>query len=140
MFSSDHNNPDVFCSAWTGSITANEMLEAYQNFFKGPQWQKRSLEFADFSEADLSQIKVPDLQKLCNIVAKFYQENGVSHARCASWIPREINRSLLEIYDFLSKQSPEVTRVFPNKGTAMAWLCSADEKTAQEFELNKGVV
>ncbi|MEM7672320.1 MAG: hypothetical protein AAF212_03160 [Verrucomicrobiota bacterium] len=139
MFSSD-DNPDVFCSAWIGSITASEMLEAYENFFKGSLWQKRSLEFADFSEADLSQIKVPDLQKLCNIVAKFYQENGVSQARCASWIPREINRSLMEIYDFLSKQSPEVTRVFTNKGAAMAWLCSVDQRTAAEFELNQGVV
>ena len=107
------------------------MLEAYRSFLEGERWDRRELEFADFSEADLSEIEVKSLKKLCEFIGNHYQRHGITEARCASWIPRDINQSLLEIYNYLSKQSPAVTRVFAVKSSALDWLLSSGEQAME---------
>ncbi|MGB0372692.1 MAG: hypothetical protein ACPGN3_15265 [Opitutales bacterium] len=134
LFSVSEESP-IFSSTWCGTITVSEMLQAYTEFFEGPDWKGRALEYADFSEADLSRINVAALQKLCELIADTYSEHGIEHARCASWIPRDINRSLLEIYGFLSEKSPEVTRVFSSKSAAMNWLERGDEPQSYDHRL-----
>ena len=127
-------NPRVFCAKWIGRVTPSEMLDAYQGFFESNRAEGRDLEFADFSEADLSEIDVPSLKKLCELVASYYRASGIERARCASWVPRDINRSLLQVYEFLSNQSPEETRVFPVKESALNWLLELE--TEENIELS----
>ena len=122
---SDH--PLLFESKWEGSIDPQDMLDSYERFFASQEGADRHLEYADFSQADMSEIRVPDLQKLCDIIAAHYKKHEVQHARCASWMPREINRSLMEIYAFLSKLSPEVTQVFGTRKEAMEWLMEGED-------------
>ena len=98
------------------------MLKSYSEFFDSLGSGGCTLEFADFSQADMSEVQVPDLQKPCAVISDHYTKHGVTHARCASWIPRDINCSPMEIYSFLSKMSPEVTRVFGTRKEAFTWL------------------
>ena len=122
-----NEHPLLFESKWEGRIDPNEMLESYLGFFDSQRASNRCLEYADFSQADMSEIRIPDLQNLCNIIAAHYKKYGVEHARCASWIPRDINRSLMEIYSFLSKLSPEVTQVFSTRKGAIEWLLEGSD-------------
>lgn len=117
-----HPEDGFISSIWSGCISNDEMVQAYQDFLAQDIGLRRYREYADFRNADLSLITIEGLKDLSKVVSDFCQKQGVEDARCASYIPKTLNHSILQLYDYLSKHSPEETRVFNSPYAAQEWL------------------
>lgn len=113
---------NYFLTVWQGTIVNDEMVALYVDYLieHGPKEEYREL--ADFSEADVSMITIDGLRELSRKISEYCSDNNLRVAKCASFIPGVINHSIMELYDYLSHQSPEKTRVFTSKKLALNWL------------------
>lgn len=121
-FHFDDVRSGFFTSIWTDTILNDEMVEAYEEFLEDAEFDKVYREFADFSAADISLITHDGLRKLSAIISEYLIRNGITDARCASYIPGVVNHGLLQLYDYINKHSPEVTRIFTEREPALDWL------------------
>lgn len=113
-----------FLAVWQGQITEDEVFESYTSFLNANDSLGHFKELCDLSDVDLSEIKLEGLKRLSAIIRDFCERNQIQDARCACFVPAEINHSVMALYDQVSKESAEVTTTFTELGEALAWLQS----------------
>lgn len=113
-----------FLANWEGRVGEKELLECYSDFLSGNDSMGHFREFCDLSNVDLSEIQLSGLKALSAVIRDYCERNRITDARCACFVPAEINQTVMALYDTVSRESAEETKVFTNREKALDWLFS----------------
>ncbi len=110
-----------FISKFRGTITDQDMFSAYVNYFNSDEWHHGFNEFADLSEADITQVTSDGLRKIINLVKQIFRKNNVNN-HLAIYAPEALSYGMSRMYDALSYDNPVCTKIFSDKKAAIDWL------------------
>lgn len=114
---------NYFITKYVGIIRASELLNSWIQFLEGDNWIPGLNEFADLSEADLSELNKYDLIRLSTYVDRIYAANNINQVKVAVFAPSNLPFGMSKMYEAYSEQSSELVQVFRSKEEALEWLC-----------------
>jgi hypothetical protein len=111
-----------FVSRFEGTVSDDEMLEAYREFCEKGAWRPGMNELADLRHADLGRLTGEGLRRVAEYTEQLMRRSGVESSRLAIYAPRGLPHAFAEIYSALTIDSPERVHVFRDLSAAVQWL------------------
>lgn len=113
---------DYFLTTYSEQVSETELISSYREFLSANDSMGLYKELCDLSSCDMSEITLNVLKELSSLIRNFCERNNIESAKCACFAPKEINHSIMALYDSCSKESAEETRIFTDKSEAIRWL------------------
>ncbi|MDJ0654937.1 MAG: hypothetical protein QNJ40_12320 [Xanthomonadales bacterium] len=119
---------------WIGTLTQQDVFEAYAAFFRGRSWSPlwpesepvwRELANLSLLEAPISEAGWAIEQ--ASFFQREYERAGLNRARVATLAPTDLSYGMSRIYEQSTKgELPEKLRVFRTRTDALEWLLQSD--------------
>ncbi|WP_136805589.1 hypothetical protein [Desulfosediminicola flagellatus] len=117
-----HKSENYFLSKWSGKIYDSDMIEGYKSFFESDDWVPGMWELADLSEVDFTSISPEGLINFNQFTKSWYKANNIRKTQTAAYCPDDLQYGIVKTYETLSKDSPEIVRVFRDLNEAKNWI------------------
>jgi hypothetical protein len=117
-----HESGRYIVSVFRGKIGDAELRSAYEAFYAQVDVPRNTPELIDLSGADLSPMTHAGLVAFARWARELLHKRGDTVRKSAYYIPSQLGRSKLVIYEVLVQESPEVMQVFSRRDEALEWL------------------
>lgn len=119
---SKHVDQGYFTSTFEGKVTDSELLEFYEAFVSGGEWDPSLNELVDLSRADLRGVTRDGLSELLLLANRHFKLRGVVSTKTAIYAPADLPYGIARMYATMVEQSPEEVRVFRDIDLAADWV------------------
>ena len=111
-----------FISKYEGTISDEEVLNAYNDFFQGKEWRPGLNELADLSDANVSLITNQGISRLVELNKRVFKAHNIDSVKTAVYAPEDLPFGLARMYSILAEDSPENIDVFRDFFEAKSWI------------------
>jgi hypothetical protein len=120
-----HESGRYMISTYRGKIHDEELIPPYEAFYAAAAVPVNTAELVDLSGADLSPLTRDGLAALSRWGEQLMKSRGELDKKSAIYLPPNLARSKVVIYEVLAQGSPEIVRTFPKLQPAVDWLLGA---------------
>ncbi len=111
-----------YISKYAGSLSDDDLIEPWRDFFKSGEWIPGLNELADISELDGRTITLDGIMQLAKYVTPILKEHCKSVIKVAVYSPNDLPFGLARMYEAMSDESVQKVHVFREREEAEAWL------------------
>ncbi|MEJ2545228.1 MAG: hypothetical protein P8Y99_14265 [Calditrichaceae bacterium] len=111
---------------YTGKITDKILIDSWRAFYESDDWIPGFNEISDISQTDELEVTSTGLRMLAEYAKTMHQKHNIRSIKVAIFAPEKIQYGLSRIYDAMTYNSPEHTRVFDNLEEAEQWIKNND--------------
>jgi hypothetical protein len=115
---------------FTGYVTDSELQPAYESFYEDNDVPTNFPELCDLSTAVLNGLTQPGLATFAGWVQELFRKRGETARKTAYFLPGQLGKSKVIIYETLMQESPEITRTFSSREDAVRWLLDPSPDSA----------
>lgn len=117
-----HESGRYMIATFRGKIRDDELIPPYEAFYASTAVPVNTPELVDLSAADLSALTRDGLAALSRWGEQLMKGRGELDKKSAIYLPANLARSKVVIYEVLAQGSPEIVRTFPKLQPAVDWL------------------
>jgi hypothetical protein len=111
----------VVLSTWMGSVSDDNVVEAYRQLYMDKRWKPGYHEIADMRDVDVSGLTGKGVREVSAMVES-YTRGKCERFKTAVIASEDLPFGLARMYEAVSDESPESVRVFRDVKAALEWM------------------
>lgn len=122
-FSTNHED-GYFVSKFKETISVEELLHNYRDYFLGGEWIPGLNELVDMSDADMREITTEGTERIVALYESLLKTHKILSVKTAVYAPEDLPFGISRMYSMIAEisESPENVAVFRNFLEAKEWL------------------